>query len=872
MIFRFLKRFFNPVEELKKIVSKINSLEDQIKSLNQNDFPKETSKLISRLENGETLNDILPEAFALVRETAKRVLKQRHFDVQLLGGIILHRGGIAEMMTGEGKTLAATAPAYLNALSKKGVHVVTVNEYLAKRDTVWMGQIYHALGLKVSCLVHEGAFIYDPEYKISPENAEITDKKRDTTGSFLVEEDFLKPASRGEAYLADITYGTNHEFGFDYLRDNLAQDLRNQVQRPFFFAIVDEVDSILIDEARTPLIISAPDAESSELYKKFARIAENLESEKNYIVDEKMRSVSITESGIEKIERALSCDNIYAPENMRLVHYLEESLKAKSLFKKDKDYVVKDGEIIIVDEFTGRLMVGRRYSGGLHQAIEAKENVLVKEESRTYAKISLQNYFKMYPKLSGMTGTAETSAEEFDKVYGLEVISVPPDKVLIRKDLPDVIYKNFQAKMRAVAKRVKEANQKGQPVLIGTTSIEKNEIISRYLSREGIRYEMLNAKNNEREGSIIAQAGKLGGVTVATNMAGRGVDIILGGNPPDKEKMEKVKQAGGLLVIGTERHDARRIDNQLRGRSGRQGDQGESQFYLSLDDDLLRVFGGDKIKNIMNKFDFPEDEPISLGMVSKSVRQAQARIEGFNFDSRKHLLDYDDVLNKQRTSVYRFRSSLLEIEKTEEIEKKLSESLSKGLENVISSIRSRGEVSDENLKELKNFFLNSKITKEEEKLNEILKIGAGAEEISFSLEVFLTEEIKNGTKEIIKDPMLKFRLLSIFDMLWMNHLEDMEALAESVRLRAYGQHDPLIEYRREGHLLFENLFHNFHSWVFENIFRLSQTSREQKTQNNTGQFSPSSVSNQHISAFPKTGRNDPCPCGSRKKYKKCCGK
>lgn len=864
---RFLEYFFDPIKEFKKKAREISALEKETEALSFPEITERSNKLKERAKE-TNLDEILPEAFALVRETAKRTLKQRHFDVQLIGGMVLHEGKIAEMMTGEGKTLTATLPIYLNALSGKGVHVVTVNEYLAKRDAVWMGQIYYALGLKTACLIHEGALLYDPEYKGNAgEEGGERDKKRDESGSFKVENSFLRPISRKEAYLADITYGTNHEFGFDYLRDNLAQRKEGQVQREFYYAIIDEVDSILIDEARTPLIISAPDAESSDFYKRFSRIAAGLNEEEDYIVDEKMKTVSVNDSGIEKVERVLSIQNLYASENMKLVHYLEESLKAKALFKRDKNYVVKEGEIIIVDEFTGRLMPGRRYSGGLHQAIEAKEGVMVKEESKTFAKISIQNYFKMYPKIAGMTGTARTSAEEFEKVYGLLVVSIPPNKKVVREDRPDAIYKNFDAKMKAVARRVKEAVEKGQPVLVGTTSIEKNEIVSSYLSREGVKHEILNAKNHEREGEIIAQAGRPGSVTVATNMAGRGVDIVLGGNPPEEESAKKVKEAGGLLVIGTERHEARRIDNQLQGRSGRQGDPGESRFYLSLDDDLLRIFGGDRIKGMMEKFDFPEDEPIQMKMVSRSILQAQKRVEGFNFDARKHLLEYDDVLNKQRQAVYRYRQSLLLRSSEEENKEILEEVLKEHINELYKTAEERGFTNEE-LSEFVKFLENTEAVNKEGK-EKIEKITEGDSNSYGKFEMifdYLRENLKERTEEIKGDPFLKMRILSIFDMLWMNHLEDMEALSESVRLRAYGQHDPLIEYRREGHILFENLFRNFRGWVFENIFRLSKKGGEVAEQK-----IPETVQKE-IKEFTGTSRNDLCPCGSGKKYKKCHGK
>ena len=766
-------KFFSPIKGLERIVEQINNLEFSVKDLTDIELRAKSEELKKQVQsNGKSLDDFLPEAFALVRESAKRTLKQRHYDVQLMGGIVLHQGRIAEMMTGEGKTLVATAPVYLNALAGKGVHVVTVNEYLAKRDTVWMGQIYHALGMKVACLIHDNALLYDPEF--IPVNAEtLIDKERDTTGSFLVQEEFLRPISRKEAYQADILYGTNHEFGFDYLRDNLAYSKEQQVQREPYFAIIDEVDSILIDEARTPLIISAPDQESSQFYKTFSRLVKRLEKDIDYIVDEKLKSADITASGIDKVEKELKIENIYAPENMRLTHYLQECLRAQGLFQLDKDYVVKDGEIIIVDQFTGRLMHGRRYSGGLHQAIEAKEGLAVQNESRTYAQVSIQNYFRLYKKLAGMTGTAQTSAEEFDKVYKLEVVSIPTNRENIRKDQPDLIYKNLDAKYEAIIKEIKQKSEAGQPLLVGTVSIEKNEELSRRLSSRGIKHEVLNAKNNEREAAIIAQAGKSGAITIATNMAGRGVDIILGGNPPDILNSQKVKDLGGLHVIGTERHEARRIDNQLRGRAARQGDPGSSQFYLSLEDDLMRIFGGERIKNLMTSLKVPEDQPIESGMVTRAVLQAQSKIEGMNFDARKHLLDYDDVLNKQRQAVYKMRQEMLE---------------------------------------------------------------------------------QNANPQI----------LQALDFFWMTHLDDMEHLSQSVRLRAYGQHDPLVEYRREGHKLYQEMMENFEQWKTENL--KTQNPNDKQIQNIKLE-----IPNTTQEKYPGTGRNDPCPCGSGKKYKKCHG-
>ena len=872
---KVLSKLFKSDAGLGKIVEEINALEPEIQKLTDEEIREESEKLKTLIQGSPstssgnpsaspgnnfvvpeqsrraTLEEVLPRAFALVREAAKRTLGQRHFDVQLMGGFALHQGKIAEMRTGEGKTLAATLPAYLNALTDKGVHVVTVNEYLAKRDTVWMGQIYHFLGLSVACLVHEGALIYDPHFRIGhPEPSEgsrqdsssdhsriqndksgsgheksvLLDKERDTTGGFLVQTEYLRPISRKEAYEADITYGTNHEFGFDYLRDNLAHSLEQQVQkRGFHYAIIDEVDSILIDEARTPLIIAAPDTESSQFYKTFARVAANLKKEADYLVDEKQRSVDITQEGIDKVERALNIKNLYDPQNLRLTHYLQESLKAKELFLRDRDYVEKNGEIIIVDQFTGRLMLGRRYSGGLHQAIEAKEGVMVRQESRTYASISIQNYFRLYKKLAGMTGTAQTSAEEFDKVYGLEVVSVPTNAPMIRADLPDLVYKTKEGKYEAIIKDIKERNAKGQPILIGTVSIEKNEELANRLARAGLRYEILNAKNNEREGAIIAQTGKSGAITVATNMAGRGVDIILGGNPPDIIGGQQVRTAGGLHVIGTERHESRRIDNQLRGRSGRQGDPGSSQFFLSLEDELMRIFGGERIKRLMETLKVPEDMPIQAGMINKAISQAQAKVEGMNFDARKHLLEYDDVLNKQRLAIYRKRQQLLENGKLQVM----------GQSPVSQPVRSA------------------------------LDMAAGA----------VSEE--RVPIEFSFSPQTLPVILSALDMFWMNHLENMEALRESVGLRAYGQHDPLVEYRGEGHRMYQEMLQEFEAWVRENAERFRDQGLGTREQENKKSAHPSPYS-LTPSTSKKVGRNDPCPCGVINpatgqvyKYKKC---
>jgi len=809
---------------LSSHIEKINSLEPELEKLSNDQLKEKSLKLREEVRQGQNLDHILAEAFALVREAAKRNLNQRHFDVQLIGGIVLHQGKIAEMKTGEGKTLTSTLPLYLNALEGKGTHLVTVNDYLAKRDAVWMGQIYYALGLSVGCLVHDGAYLYDPDYQKESENKEAQsedgnrDKSRDLVGGFKVIESYLKPVSRKEAYLADITYGTNNEFGFDYLRDNMAYDLSQQVQRGYNYAIVDEVDSILIDEARTPLIISTPDVESSKWYQEFARIIPKLDPKADYEIDEKLRTATLTESGINKIEKILGMGNIYEQRGIKYLHHLEQSLKAEVLFKIDKDYVVKNGEVIIVDEFTGRLMPGRRWSGGLHQAIEAKERVRVQPESLTLASITFQNYFRMYKKLAGMTGTALTSAEEFDKVYKLEVISVPTNKPMVRQDLQDKVLKNEEGKFIAVINEIKERNKKGQPVLVGTTSIEKNEYLGKLLDREGIKHRILNAKQHEKEAEIIAQAGHLGQVTIATNMAGRGVDIILGGNPPDLKEAEQVKEAGGLHVIGTERHEARRIDNQLRGRSGRQGDPGSSQFFVSLEDDLMRIFGGERIQSLMIMLKMPDDQPIEANMVSGAIESSQSKIEGFNFDLRNHVLEYDDVMNKHREVIYKKRREILE----------------------------KSQVTDpDSLDSLKSHII------------ELVKKNG------YTLEDFQKKEQETGKENMRQiEKIISLRVLDVF---WMEHLENMEYLRESVKLRAYGHLDPLVEYKSEGHKMFQDLLKTIEATTAHTIMKVGVSEKPMPAIKQEQQSVPVQ------SGKAKPGRNDPCPCGSGKKYKKCHG-
>ncbi|MBP9715371.1 MAG: preprotein translocase subunit SecA [Candidatus Pacebacteria bacterium] len=804
------------VKDAEKIVNKVNALEEGVLSLKNEDFPIKTQEFKDRLAKGESLDDILSEAFALVREAAKRNLKERHYDVQIIGGLALHKGKITEMKTGEGKTLVATLPAYLNALTGLGVHIVTVNDYLSRRDAVLMGQVYNFLGLSVGVINSQNvSYLYDPKHSEE-------DKERDQIGEFKIVYDFLKPCSRKEAYAADITFGTNHEYGFDYLRDNLATRLEDLVQRDPNFAIVDEVDSILIDEARTPLIISSQAGDSEDFYTKFYQIAKQLKRDTDYTVDEKLKAIQMTDDGITKAENLLGIDNIYTEKGIKYVHHLETAVKAQAIYERDKDYVVKEGEVIIVDPFTGRLQPGRRWSEGIHQAIEAKEGVKIEKETRSSGSITFQNYFRFYKKLSGMTGTALTSAEEFLKVYGLDVIVVPTHRPVVRIDHTDLIFQTEKGKLQAIARTVKELNKKGQPVLIGTISIEKNELLSMYLRQEGVQHTILNAKNHEKEGEIIAQAGKRGTVTIATNMAGRGIDIKLGGNPIVPEEYEFVKSVGGLFVMGTERHEARRIDNQLRGRSGRQGDPGETQFYVSLEDDLMRVFGAERIKNMMGRFGIPEDQPITNGLVGKTLEGAQAKIEGFHFDSRKNTLEYDDVMNHQRKIIYQRRQNMLKAKK-DEIEK-LLDTVVLGRENGEEIVKEKREkLGDE------NFF----------------------------------ETVRRIA-------------LYTNDTLWMEHLEAMDYLRSSVNLRAYGQREPIVEYKKDGLQMFKEMEEVFKDQVFSFIMNINvenkpvlpkeEPRKEQIMVTNEASFKPNSENKKD-----EVGRNDLCPCGSGKKYKKCHG-
>lgn len=871
---KILERLFGAgnareVKKLSSIVEKINSFADEYSTLKDEDLPLKTQEFKKRIQQGESLDSILPEAFALVKEGAWREIGQKHFDVQLLGGIVLHQGKIAEMKTGEGKTLVATLPLYLNALSGKGAHLVTVNDYLSKYQGEWMGRVYDRLGLKTGIIQNQGvSFIFDRGWN--------KDQQGDEKIAAEVWNENLKPCSRAEAYAADITYGTNNEYGFDYLRDNMAQSSEQLVQREELnFAIVDEVDSILIDEARTPLIISSAAEESASLYAQFAAIVPRLQKDVDFAVDEKLKAVSLTDEGTAKLEKILGVENIYQPQTIALVHHLEEALKAQALFQKDRDYIVKDGEVVIVDEFTGRLMPGRRYSEGLHQAIEAKEGVQVNRESDTLATISFQNFFRLYNKLAGMTGTAATEAEEFHKIYKLDVVEIPTNRAMIRADKQDQIYKTELGKFTAIVEKIKELSEKGQPVLVGTISIEKSEVLSKMLKRAGVKHEVLNAKAHEKEAKIIAQAGRRGAVTVATNMAGRGVDILLGGSPQVKEDAQEVRELGGLFVIGTERHESRRIDNQLRGRSGRQGDPGVSQFYISMEDDLMRIFGGDRLKNMMERMGLPEDQPIEHSFISKSIESAQRRVEGHNFDIRKHLVEYDDVMNRQREVFYRKRKSILRLD----IEK-------------------------------------------DESLNEEIKSKLSEEELSD-----FEKTTKNVEPRLVRDLERKV-YMSIMDQLWVEHLNTMDQLRDSIGLRGYAQVDPLIAYKEESLRLFEALMRQIDDEAIDMLLKVKIEASPVKTVQqptapanpleyhgadeaagaevikDTGDSLETAVQKAPEKAPVKTsdsgikitvrdaskkmeqatrqqtqsaknsraGRNDPCPCGSGKKYKKCCGK
>lgn len=891
------------IKSLQPVVDEINALEKDYEKLSDEEFKNLTKEFKQRLgvENrdpipvtriGSLLDDILPEAFAAVREAAKRTLGQRHFDVQLIGGMVLHEGKIAEMKTGEGKTLVATLPLYLNSLTGEGAHLVTPNDYLSKVGAGWMGPVYYALGISAGVIAHEFSGIYDPDFK-------DTQRHDDPRLSHF------RPCSRHEAYAADITYGTNNEFGFDYLRDNLEYDSASLRQCVPNFAIVDEVDSILIDEARTPLIISAPYTESAELYRVFSQIVPRLKENIDYNVDEKLRAVSVTEAGIDKVEQMMGIGNIYEEKGIRFVHHLEQALRAQALFTRDRDYVVKDGKVTIVDEFTGRLMPGRRWSEGLHQAVEAKEGVRVEQESRTLATITFQNYFRMYKKLAGMTGTAQTSAEEFHKVYNLEVISIPTNRPMVREDLPDLVFRTERGKYQAVVREVKERHSRGQPVLVGTVSIEKNERLVKMLEVEGVSHEVLNAKNHEREALIIAQAGRRGAVTIATNMAGRGVDIILGGSVPDSKEAEEVRNIGGLFVIGTERHEARRIDNQLRGRSGRQGDAGSSQFFVSMEDDLMRIFGAERVKRMMETLGIPEDQPIENRMVSRAIEAAQEKIEGFHFDTRKHVLEFDDVLNKQRDAIYRLRKEILFAGATTNyqlpttsLRERIFEMLEEEIRKLVEFHTQSDAIEDWNLEEIFEGIKTIAPVADDmhQKLREISGEELYGDEkrekiIAYTLDV-LKSKYEEHKKSIGDEQMRNSEravMLRTIDILWMDQLDQMEHLRDSVRLRAYGQRDPLVEYKNEGARLFRELQGAIRSEIVHTIFKVGAVSLHGEVPRKVEERRPDAAlgiiesklglgennnrlaGNKNRNNIPEIGRNDPCPCGSGKKYKKCHG-
>jgi len=820
------------VNKLQPIIDSVNSQSDKFKKLTDAKLKAKTAEFKLRLERGQTLDDILPEAFAAVREAAKRTLNIRHYDVQILAGIVLHQGKIAEQKTGEGKTLTASLPLYLNSLTGRGVHLATVNDYLARVGLGWMGPIYTALGISAGCIMQDAAFIYDQKY---------TDKKQ---SDWRLQH--LKPVDKKEAYKADITYGTNNEFGFDYLRDNMVWDLGDMAQRGHHFAIVDEADSILIDEARTPLIISAPQDQASDKYSQFAKLVNELSKDTDYVIDEKLKTANLTEHGITKVEKRLGVENLYE-KDFGTIHHIEQALRARTLFFKDRDYVVKDNEIIIVDEFTGRLMPGRRWSEGLHQAIEAKENVAIQQESQTLATVSFQNYFRLYEKLSGMTGTAATEAEEFHKIYGVEVVIIPTNKPMVRRDHSDIVYKTTKAKFTAVASDIAERHKEKQPVLIGTTSIEKNEFLAELLKRKGIPHQLLNAKNHQREAEIISQAGKKGTVTLATNIAGRGVDIILGGIPPTdrlgrpkttgpefkkwQKEHEEVIALGGLHVVGTERHEARRIDHQLRGRAGRQGDPGSSRFYVALEDDIMRLFGGDQIAKIMTAFKLPEDTPIEHSMVSKAIQNAQVKVETHNFDIRKHLVEYDDIANKQREIIYGMRKEILLSASDKEMAAKIKDDIKGKIEKEIENLvlaRSAESVSAQDIQQIIQEFVT--IIPFEEASQKKLQADApkSAPDLIKFLQGVASDVYESRQKQLGEDvarDIEKFTALSVIDTLWIQHLDSLDNLREGIGLRAAGQRDPLVEYKQEAFSLFEKLAGSIDYEIVHRIFKV-QVSRQ----------------------------------------------
>ena len=861
------------IKKMLPAVEAINELEPEFERLSEEELRSKTDEFKRRLREGEDLDSLLTEAFAAVREAAKRTLEQRHFDVQLMGGVVLHEGKIAEMKTGEGKTLVATLPAYLNSLTGSGVHIVTVNDYLARRDAQWMGQVYHVLGASVGALQHDAGYVYDPDGEGGERGLER-----------------LRAVTRREAYLADITFGTNNEFGFDYLRDNMVIDLSQRVQSQLAYAIVDEVDNILIDEARTPLIISAPAEESPKEYVRFARVVSGLKDD-DYTIDEKHRTVSLTTEGISKLEKSLNVKNLYDPSNMGLVHFVENALRARAVYERDREYVVHEGEVVIVDEFTGRLMVGRRYSDGLHQAIEAKEGVQVQRESVTYATITLQNYFRLYNKLAGMTGTAATESEEFWKIYKLEVVEIPTNMTMIRDDKADLIYKDEKAKYNAVVADIEELHSRGQPVLVGTTDIDKSELLSEMLKRKGIPHEVLNAKQHEREAIIVAQAGKPGSVTVATNMAGRGTDIVLGGSDTDPDFSPQdwsvdhnaVVDIGGLHIIGTERHEARRIDNQLRGRAGRQGDPGGSRFYVALDDDLMRRFAGDRIRSIMDWAGFDDDTPIENKMISKSIESAQVKVEAYHFDMRKHLVEYDDVVNRHRDVIYGERDKVLS---GADLKSNIQSMVENELREIVDSFLE--QTAPENwdtqglLRELSTILPLPPDLSDHEAIAQMSEQEIEDRLLDHARELYdaVEGELTSDTMRTVERQLM----LRAIDANWVQHLTGVENLRQGIGLQAFGQRDPLVMYKKEGREMFESLQYRIQHDIVHTIYHMGalQNSPQSKSKGggrakggDTTSVMTRVVGNRSSepvkSGGRKVGRNEACPCGSGKKYKRCHG-
>ncbi len=854
------KKFLNALsgdsneKELKRLqpaIDEINSIEPDFERLGNEDLQSKTEEFKERLAAGEDIDDLLTEAFAAVRQASIITLGLRHFDSQLIGGIVLHEGKIAEMKTGEGKTLVATLPTYLNALTGEGVHVITVNDYLSKRDTHWMGAVYRALGMSVGCIQHESAFLFDPEFTSNDEAWP-----------------HLRPVPRKQAYEADITYGTNNEFGFDYLRDNMVVDLSQRVQRGFNYAIVDEVDNILIDEARTPLIISGQAEEPLDTYKTFSRLVPRLQNETDYTIDEKLRTAMLTEDGIAKMENLLGIPNLYDPSNYHLVHFMENALRAHVFYHRDKEYVVQEGEVIIVDEFTGRMMQGRRFSDGLHQAIEAQEGVKIQRESVTLATVTFQNYFRMYDKLAGMTGTAVTEAEEFHKIYDLDVVVIPTNKPLVRVEQPDQIYKNEEAKFRAVVREIDEVRHEGRPILVGTCSVEKSEKLSGMLNRKGIKHSVLNAKLHEKEATIVARAGHAGSVTIATNMAGRGVDIILGGNPEGRDQAEwqteheNVLEAGGLHIIGTERHEARRIDNQLRGRAGRQGDAGSSRFFVSVEDDIMRRFGGDKIGNIMERFGFDEDTPIEHSMVSKAIENTQVKVEGHHFDIRKRLIDYDDVLNKQREIIYGEREKLLS---GADLKANTQNMVAEAIKGIVHKHLPSDEPDEWHPNALIKETGAILPLPEDFQPDDLFLMSRGEiEESLLSLSTSLYEQREEQMGQEDMRMLERLIMLRAIDNHWKSHLTSLEEMRQGIGWQGLRQRDPLVAYKTEAFSHFQQLQQNIQRDIINSIYRMSLVKGQQQQ--------PENKKRDAIPIGKKVGRNESCPCGSGKKYKKCCGK